>query len=100
LTPPETGLALAAAGGLPIIAPVSWHSPAHDNADLSAQPLPASENLLAWDGSRPTSGVAQFPENGHYAVFHNLAASQLYRHYLETAADGTPVLQEFDGASK
>ena len=100
LTPPETGLALAAAGGLPIIAPVSWHSPAHDNAGLSAEPLPASENLLAWNGSHPTGGVAQYPENGHYAVFHNLAAAQLYRHYLETAADGSAVLQEFDGASK
>ncbi len=100
LTPPETGLALAAAGGLPILAPVSWHSPAHDNADLSPESLPASENLLAWDGTRPTGGVAQFPENGHYAVFHNLAAAQLYRHYLKTAADGSAVLQEYVGASK
>ncbi len=100
LTPPETGLALAAAGGLPILAPVSWHSPAHDNADLSPASLPATGNLLAWDGSRTTGGVAQFPENGHYAVFHNLAAAQLYRHYLETAAAGAPVLQETTGASK
>ena len=56
--------------------------------------LPVQDNATAWDGSTVTSGLAQFPDDGHYAVYNNKTAQGYYRDYLKTLLDGEPVLDE------
>ena len=95
-TPPMTIEAMAAAGGLPILDPVAHLDEAHRLFQPDAESLPASANTQAHDGGAITAGLAQFPDDGHFAIFDNTDAARLYQGFLETALEGTPTLGEED----
>jgi hypothetical protein len=89
-TPPETAEALAAAGGLPVLAPEGHIGDGHRLRDLHAIETPVHGNLRAWDGTLVTGGLAQFPDQGHFAIFEDEDAAALYQHFLFTALQNTP----------
>ena len=89
-TPPATAEALAAAGRLPIIAPVAHISPAHQLVSDAFDTAPTFGNREAWNGQRVSVGLVQFPDEDHFAIFNNDAAARLYTEFLRTALDGSP----------
>ena len=62
--------------------------------DIDAVDTPAQDTRSAWDGSAVTSGLAQYEEEGHFAVFDNSDAAKLYQGFLSTAMDGLPEIPE------
>jgi pimeloyl-ACP methyl ester carboxylesterase len=91
-TPSLTSEALGAAGGLPLLDPVAHVSEAHDLLGIAYQGLPAINNTMAWDGDPITVGLAQFPDNDHFAIFDSKTAAKLVYDFLATAIDGEPTL--------
>lgn len=90
-TPPRTTEALAGAADIPVLTPVAQTSPILDLLDLAGEPTPAVDNLRGWDGKRISSGVAQYPEQGHFAIFRDDSAQRLYQRFLASALkDDTP----------
>lgn len=89
-TPPPTIGALAAAGRVPILDPIAEVWPAQAFVPPVGGDIPLDGNLRAWDGSRVTAGVLQYPEHGHFAVFDDEGAMDAYREFLEGAVDGAP----------
>lgn len=85
-TPPSTAEAMASAGGIPLIAPVAHYPESY--GILNSIPLlpPVAENVTAETGERFTSGLLQFPEDGHYAVFNNPVAKEKYGYFLYSTA--------------
>ncbi len=94
-TPPMTTEAMAAAGGVPILDPVSQLDDAH-RLELSEHPtLPTGATATAYDGTPITAGLGQYPDNDHYAIFDNSEAAKLYRGFLRTSRDEhTPLIGE------
>jgi len=93
-TPPDTAEALAAAGGLPILAPAAHYGDGHRYRKMIAISTPTSDNIQAWDGTHVTGGLAQFADQDHFAIFNDEEAAALYQHFLSTALSGTPEVQE------
>lgn len=89
-TPPPTIEALAGSAGLPILDPVSEVSQVATLRDLVGQNVPTSGNLRAWDDSRVTGGLAQFPGADHFPIFDLEEATELYQAFLATSLDGEP----------
>ena len=89
-TPPDTAEALAAAGGLPVLKPAAHFGDGHRLRNLHAIPTPASLNIESWDDGMVTGGLAQFPEQDHFAVFNDEDAVELYSHFLSTALRDSP----------
>jgi hypothetical protein len=94
-TPSVTTEALAAAAHIPLVS-----TPATDPIALQirgfdhALPLPVSANQLGWTGEAVTAGLAQYPEDGHFAIYYNEKAMAFYQEFLATAPYGLAVLQE------
>ncbi len=93
-TPAATSEALAAAGRMPIVG-----DPANDPDALALRGLtdlgfPVQDNARGWTGENVTSGMAQYPDDGHYAVYENNSAKRFYRDFLTSLLDGSPVLDE------
>jgi len=84
-TPPDTAEALAAAGGLPVLAPAAHFGDGHRLRGMTAIDTPATLNLNTWDDVAVTGGLAQFPDQDHFAVFNDEDAAALYQHFLSTA---------------
>jgi pimeloyl-ACP methyl ester carboxylesterase len=93
-TPYSTSEALSASGGLPILEPVAHVSEAHELLGITSEPLPALDNGAAWDGSSVTVGLAQYPDDDHFAIFDNSEAADLYGNFLQSAIAGEAVLGE------
>jgi len=94
-TPPDTAEALAAAGGLPIIAPTAHFSTAHQILDDGLDTAPTFHNARATTGELVTAGLRQFSTGDHFVIFRNPDAAALYREFLQTALDGgTPWITE------
>lgn len=93
-TPSVTAEALAAAGRMPIVGDAATDPEALELRGLSPLDLPVSGNALDWTGGAVTAGVAQFPDDGHFAVYDNNTAKRFYRDYLTSLLDGSPVLDE------
>ena len=94
-TPPDTAEALAAAGGLPIIAPTAHFSTAHQLLRDGRDTAPAFHNREATSGERVTAGLVQYGAGDHFVIFRNPDAAALYREFLQTALDGgTPWITE------
>lgn len=88
-TPPSTVGALAAAARSPIAAPVGQTWLAQEFVPPGNLELPIEANARAWDGSRVTSAVLQYPEQDHFAIFQDPDAAAAYGDFLEAAlADG------------
>jgi pimeloyl-ACP methyl ester carboxylesterase len=93
-TPAVTAEALAAAAHVPIVGtPVQVSEGLRLRGD-GPDTLPARGNATAWDGSGVTAGLAQFAEDGHYAIYDNRRARTLYKHFATSALTDDPVLGE------
>lgn len=93
-TPSLTSEALAAAARMPIVGPAATDPEALHLRGLDALPLPVSNDARAWDGSSVTSGVAQYPDDGHFAIYQNKDAQRFYRNFLATLLSGQAVLDD------
>lgn len=92
-TPYQTALALSASGRLPILRPQMTEALAHDLRELPRDFGPLSNNAETFDGTRVTAAFSQWRDGTHWVVFEEPEAADLYREYLRTAADGTPVAE-------
>jgi len=86
-TPPLATEALAAAAGVPILEPAATDPDAFSLRGLNAEVPPAKSNLFAFDGSSVSAALAQYPLDGHFAVFYNEDAALMYRDFLRSAYD-------------
>ncbi len=92
-TPPLSTEALAAAASVPLLAPAANEPPAFTLRGLGPQALPTSANAAGFDGSGVTAGLAQYPDDDHFAVFTNPEAAALYQSFFASALrDGAPTL--------
>ncbi len=89
-TPSLTTEALAAAGRVPIVGPSANAPKGLDLRELDPRDLPTSDNATDWNRATITAGLGQYPDDGHYAIYYNQDAQQLYRDFLVTALDGRP----------
>jgi hypothetical protein len=77
-----------------LLDPVAHVSEAHDLLGIAYQGLPAINNTMAWDGDPITVGLAQFPDNDHFAIFDSKTAAKLVYDFLASAIDGEPTLYD------
>ena len=84
-TPPRTIESLAGAAGLPILYPSAQLTDIQQVTGLFDEPTPTAGNLVAWDGSTVSGGLAQYPEQDHFAIFYETDAMRLYMRYLSSA---------------
>jgi hypothetical protein len=82
--------AVAAAAGVPLIAPVDHPSPGHDLRGLGAEALPLSRNVAtdtAAAGSEGafTAGLRQYPGGDHFVALALRSAIELWRGFFRTA---------------
>ncbi|HND32647.1 MAG TPA: hypothetical protein PLA94_21775, partial [Myxococcota bacterium] len=92
-TPSVTTEALAAAARIPVVGPPANAPEAFRLRGLDPEGWPASNNVRDWTGADNTAGLAQYPDNGHFAIYDNPEAEQFYATFLGTALNGQPVLQ-------
>jgi hypothetical protein len=87
-TPPKSIEILAAAAGIPTIGEIH-------NSNIAQQILGyqevsyANKNQISYNGNQITAGLVQFPEDGHFPIFQNQQAVDLYRTFLETSNSDT-----------
>ncbi len=97
-TPHQTTEALAAAARVPLLEPVASESLAHELRGLSAQARPLSGNVLGHSGAEITAGLAQYGDQGHFAIFDDYDAAATYIGFLRTAVDDPlPTIPGEDG---
>jgi len=87
-TPPLANEALAGAAHTPILEPVGELSTVQDLAGEEPQPTPCQGNRTGWDGTAVTAGLAQYTDQGHFVVFYDADAADLYGSFLETSMQG------------
>lgn len=90
-TPPKSIEIMAATAKIPIIGTAYSINPAQEILGYSAAGS-AEGNSEAYDGSKITSGLVQFPYDGHFPIFQNEDAVDLYRYFFETAVEGSSVI--------
>jgi hypothetical protein len=89
-TPAPTAEALAAAARMPQLEPAANAPEALGLRGLSPVAVPTTGNVVGFDGSTPTAGLSQWPEQDHFAVFYEPDLAKIYRAFLASAADGMP----------
>jgi hypothetical protein len=83
-TPPASIEALAIAGGLSLVEPV-----AREIEGMTLAGRPPLEMPVRGNADGVTAALLQFPDDGHFAVFQNDRAKELFGDFLATvAADG------------
>lgn len=96
-TPNQTAEALAIAGGLPLIQPISRDIPGLGIMGFSPLVPPVMGNLRASNGEWVTGGISQYVAtgyNGHYVVYYEAAAKARYSTFLSTlGSTGSAVLE-------
>ena len=93
-TPPFTIESLATAARMPIAGNMVAEPAGFELRGLGASDRPLARNVTAWNGDEVTAGLAQFAGEGHFAIYDNADAKDLYKDFLETAAAGAPELSE------
>jgi hypothetical protein len=93
-TPPRTTEALATAAYVPIAGAMLYEPVGFALRGLSAEERPLAENVVGYDGTSLTGGLAQFAGQGHFAVYDDADARDLYRGFLESASYASPELPE------
>jgi hypothetical protein len=91
-TPAVTAEALANAAHMPIVGTVASLPDAMELRNLMPVDLPAANNAQDWNTDAITAGLAQFPDDGHYAIYYNADARTMYRDFLDSALDGSPTI--------
>jgi pimeloyl-ACP methyl ester carboxylesterase len=86
-TPPHSIEVLAGAAGTPVLSPTAQTATIQELTGLIDEPVPARDNMTGWDGSTVSVGLAQFPEEGHFAIFQEYEAVQLYQGFLSSALE-------------
>lgn len=89
-TPANSSEALAAAARLPVLGEAASEPDAFELRGIEADALPTSENARDWNGDAISAGVAQYPEDGHFAIYDNRDARGMYREFLSSALAGAP----------
>lgn len=92
-TPPITTEAMAAAGGIPVLEPVANLSDAARILAVDPVVAPVSDNIDGWGDHVITAGLAQYPDQDHFAIHNEDAAADLYRDFLRSLVDGAPAIQ-------
>jgi hypothetical protein len=91
-TPPPSIEILAAGAGIPIIGEAVSVNTAQELLGLP-NPESAQWNSDTYLGTSVTTGLVQYPEDGHFAIFYNDAAGRTYRDFLAgTLDDGAVIL--------
>lgn len=98
-TPPVAIEVLAGAAHHPILAPAFAEATVQAAQELDTVETPVELNLRAWNNAYVTGGLAQFPDDGHFAIFDNIEAAHLYRDFLQSAMEGFPVIGPEDEGS-
>jgi hypothetical protein len=91
-TPPLAIEALAGASHTPILSPVEQRSIVQDLLQIDGVESPVSQNIEAWDQSQVTGGLAQYSDQGHFAVFDDIDAARRYRDFLSSALYDQPII--------
>ncbi|MEC8381715.1 MAG: hypothetical protein VXZ96_15405, partial [Myxococcota bacterium] len=93
-TPPISTEALSAAAKQPILSPTYQSLPAHQIRNLAGADTPVKQNNSAFNGQEVTAGLAQYPDDGHFAIFNNPDAAVRYQSFLsEAIATGSPSIK-------
>jgi hypothetical protein len=95
-TPPAAIEALAGASHTPIVSPVEQRSLVQDLQQIDGVETPMSSNLIGWDGESYTGGLAQYSDQGHFAIFNDTNAARRYRDFLSTSLYDQPVITDGD----
>ena len=91
-TPPITTEALAAAAGVPVVSPEANLSEAHVVLKLDPVAAPVASNAEARLNTPVTAGLAQYPDQNHFAIHNDRSAQTLYRDFLQSLAQGEPTI--------
>lgn len=91
-TPPKSIEIMAATAKIPIVGTAYSINPAQEILDYP-ESHSVEANSEAYDGSKITAGLVQFPYDGHFPIFQNEEAVNLYRNFLETAVEGSSVIE-------
>jgi hypothetical protein len=70
-----------------VLSPTAQTATIQELTGLIDEPVPARDNMTGWDGSTVSVGLAQFPEEGHFAIFQEYEAVQLYQGFLSSALE-------------
>ncbi len=86
MTPWRSAEALAASARLPILEPHATWPVSWDIRGLEASDGPLSGNAVDWNGQPITGGFSQWEGGSHWVVFEEKDASNMVRHFFETAS--------------
>jgi hypothetical protein len=89
-TPPTTHAGLAAAFELPLITPVAEPFEIVELIGAGNSEGPAAGNVTDGRGESLTAGMLQFPNDGHFAIYSNVAGRASYLRFFETLISGVP----------
>ncbi len=89
-TPPGCHAGLAGAFGLPLALPIAQDLPVLELLGVPAGAQVLQGNLTSKDGAPLTAGLLQYPEDGHFAVYDNEAASKAVLSFFTTLQEGVP----------
>lgn len=89
-TPYRTTEALAAAGRVPVLEPAETDPLAHELRELATLARPTEGASTSHEGGSITAGLAQYADQGHFAIFSDTDAISLYAGFLESASVEDP----------
>ena len=90
-TPPASIEILAATAGIPVVGEATSLNVAHRLKKLG-NPESTQGNADSFDGDSLTTGLVQYPEDGHFAIFYNEDTARVYGGFLRTTLDEAPPL--------
>jgi hypothetical protein len=92
-TPPRCHAGLAGAFSLPVADPVEEPLAIVDALDLGGAPSRVQGNQTTDDGDPLTIALVQYPDQGHFAIFNDTNARQMFTEFFLTLWDGVPSIQ-------
>ncbi|MBR57222.1 MAG: hypothetical protein CMH54_04105 [Myxococcales bacterium] len=96
-TPPTTAEALAIAAGIPVVDPPVTDILGLEILGIEPLTLPASNNIVAEDGTSSSAVMFQFENFDHFAVFHpSSGAIPAYQSFFKSLVDGEPAQLTWD----
>ncbi len=93
-TPKRNHAGLAGAFGLPVAEPVSEPLAVTEILGIGTTGDVVTANLLTDDGAPLTAAMVQFPNDGHFAVFRNPVAQQIFTDFFRSLfQEGVPTVR-------
>ena len=87
-TPPETNFALAVAGRVPLVEPITQPIPALEFLGINSAGRPSISGNVA--GGEATAGLTQYEREGHFIIFDLPSAKGRYAKFLKQLAERPP----------